>query len=733
MTTYLNRSTDVRAAATSGDEGGVARADTAGGAAARTIFATVTDPERALPGGPLLEEIAGELRDVAPGAPEPADPAGAQDLAAMWSSEESARYLDLLDRVHGADDRAVLVRRAALGCAPLSLLSGAWLQWLSSGGNADDPLVLRILTLYAADVGVGRPRASRGSAFLALLRHLNLSENAVPPARLAQDQRVRGGSFVLPALLLAMSRRPDDFRDEILGADLCLRAVGLPPPLALVRAELGGQDWVAMNPGAAREPGAPSPLDEYQRILGTGGEGVWERLSVGFRWALARLRRWSDELHQDLDASRDPAHEMAELLQRRAREGAIYHQAYELEGRPLSEWLQMARSEPRPMLRALAGSRLVKPGRSQTSALVNRLVGERGPMFRIFGPEDLTVIRRWIDSLPASGPAGDGVEPEVPVARSAGTLRLPSLTTWPDRGREPASIREAYHLLLRRTDTPALRRFALDYVVRWLGRSACGIDRAEDQLPRRWSQEGLRPWLAEQHDRHDVAFRAESEAPVPSREALIDATVQLAPLTLIDGGWLRGFTDYEYASSESGYFLFETYWDELGNGEAPLNHPLIYREVLAEMGVSLPPTGSREFAEWSGFRTASLELPVYWLCIGRFPRTFMPEILGMNLAMELSGVGGTYRRSRIALKAHGFSTRFVDIHNTIDNVAAGHSAWAADAVDAHLAGLLLSQGSGAVSETWERIRTGYRSLNPPDGFRARRAGRRALLRSPKRG
>jgi hypothetical protein len=68
----------------------------------------------------------------------------------------------------------------------------------------------------------------------------------------------------------------------------------------------------------------------------------------------------------------------------------------------------------------------------------------------------------------------------------------------------------------------------------------------------------------------------------------------------------------------------------------------------------------------------------------------------------------------------------VDIHNTIDNVATGHSAWAADAVDAYLAAVPQLLGPGAQAEAWQRIRTGYRSLNPPGGARARRFERRTL-------
>jgi hypothetical protein len=251
-------------------------------------------------------------------------------------------------------------------------------------------------------------------------------------------------------------------------------------------------------------------------------------------------------------------------------------------------------------------------------------------------------------------------------------------------------------------------------------------------LPDVWTSAGLRPWLADQHDRHGEEFEASAETPMPSREDLIDSTVQLAPLTLIDGGWLQGFCDYGHASGDIGHFLFETYWDELGNGEAKLNHPLIYREVLAEMGVELPDTGSAEFAHWTGFRDGSFALPVFWLAIGRFPRTFLPEILGLNLAMELSGVGGTYRRARLALDTYGFSTRFVDIHNTIDNVATGHSAWAADAVDTFLATAPDSRGASARDELWQRVRVGYRALNPPDTFSSRLAGRVAARKAAAR-
>lgn len=694
-------------------------------ASARALYLRVGDPELAVPGGRIPDALRTQFERAV--ADDPATIDVQRKRAGEWADVERDRYQRLLSDVD-AGTREVLVRRAALGCAPLALNSGSWLQWLSSPGNADDPVTLRILALYAEDLGAGHPRASRGGAYLTLLRGLRLSEYAAPASRVAGDQRIADVAFYLPTTLLTASRRPNEFRGELLGADLCLRTVGLLPALDIVRKTVPtATDWDVVDPGRGRTPpqssAAEASLAAVEHLVAT-DPAAEAAVRLGFAWTFEALRHWSDRLHAELLAALDPAYDMAELLRLRAREGSVYHQDFELAGRPLSQWLRDCQTDPSGLLRVLAESKLIRPGRSDASPLVRGLAGERGPMFRVFSPEDLVVIRRWIDSLPPEPPSA-----ATHPARSGAAWGLPaSLPSWLDEGGgngddpEPTSVRDAYHRLMRREETPALRRYATGYVRGWLARSRYGVNR-DHPLPPRWDPEGLRPWLVDQHDKHGRQFEESSGVPLPSREALIDSTVQLAPLTLIDGAWLQGFTDHEHASSEIGHFLFETYWDELGNGEPRLNHPLIYREVLAEMGISVPPTDSAEFAHWSGFRDASFELPVYWLSVGRYPRTFLPEILGLNLAMELSGVGGTYRRARLALRKYGFSTRFVDIHNTIDNVATGHSAWAADAIDVFMSSIPLGPESAAQQRAWERIRVGYRSLNPPDGFRARLAGR----------
>lgn len=693
----------------------------------RALYRWACDPEAA----PAPPELVRRLVDaVRTGAGAGAHPRGTDDAAEAaathWAETENARLRELIT---GADEavRPLLARRAALACAPLALRSGGWLQWLSAPADFEDPVTLTILALYASDIGVGHSGASRGSAFHDLLRRLRVADDAVPTLRLVRHDRVPDGAFVLPALLLAMSRRPADFGPEILGADLCLRVVGLLPGLAAVRAVLpDAGDWDLLDTSAIRPDQDVSGLAGARRavdgMVAAGGPDTAGRVATGFHWALAHLRRMTADLYDDLAAARDPAYPMLELLRRRAREGAVYHHDVQLDRRPLQEWLADSRTDPAPLLAALARSRLVRPAQADRSLLVTSLLGPRGPMFRIFDSEEVGVIRRWIDSLPDGGPAPVAAALPAPVP-DTGPLTVAMAAPVPD-GREPADLREAYHLLLHRAVTPACRRWARLYVDNRLEQAAAAVAAAaglEAQLPASWDPSGLRPWLLEQHDRHGRDFDDRS-GPLPSREALIDQTVQLAPLTLIDGAWLQGFTDHELADTAIGHGLFETYWDELGNGVPALNHPRIYREVLAEMGMVPPPTRSPEFARWPSFADASFERPVHWLSIGRFPRTYLPEILGLNLAMELSGVGGGYRTAHVALRAYGFTTRFVDIHNTIDNVASGHSAWAADAVDSYLVTLPDAPGPDGRDAAWQRVRVGYRALDlPPPPARPRRA------------
>ncbi len=99
------------------------------------------------------------------------------------------------------------------------------------------------------------------------------------------------------------------------------------------------------------------------------------------------------------------------------------------------------------------------------------------------------------------------------------------------------------------------------------------------------------------------------------REQVIEATVQAAPMILIDGAWVQNAGNASTSHSQVGSKLFHIYVDEVGNGEVKLNHRNVHRELLAQMQVELPEFGTLEFSRWPGFRPQAFQVPVFWLCI----------------------------------------------------------------------------------------------------------------------
>jgi hypothetical protein len=125
---------------------------------------------------------------------------------------------------------------------------------------------------------------------------------------------------------------------------------------------------------------------------------------------------------------------------------------------------------------------------------------------------------------------------------------------------------------------------------------------------------------------------------------------------------------------------------------------------------------TKEFVNWPRLRDASFDVPTLWLSISSFPRHFLPEILGLNLAVELAGIGGPYLEARDTLRHFGLPTLFVDVHNAADNVSVGHSAWALKAINAYMDEVAAREGPHNVDYHWHRVWSGVRATLPQVSF-----------------
>ncbi|MBJ9977535.1 iron-containing redox enzyme family protein [Pseudomonas sp. S75] len=605
-----------------------------------------------------------------------------------------------------ADQLAALRAKAVREAAPLLVGSQHVLHSVCASWNNEASYAMAVLRIHAADVGEGLAGAGRLARYAELLRELGPSESGIDPLRIGEDQSLSPGAFNLAAMLVVMGHFPESLLPQILGVNLFLRHAGLLPMFAFLSQPAPAMSFLDLRqhpsqPGLDLGMLAGSAVCEY---LAQADASAAESVAQGYAWARCQVETAHRALLDVLERWVDPREAVRDVIRRRRPEACQYHDSTRLAGVPMQPLLQS--DDALRLLEHLANSAYVRPGDPQRSPLLNALISPRGKMFRIFSPDDVMTLQRWIAGLPyAQAPSP---EPAYLCWKDDGQLQRARCIE--ERGSVLSTAvptRQRYTRWLRVELTPAEEQQARDYVNRWLVKSARALRKGRCPLPERWAPGVLRQWLQQQHEAANATL--DPDEAVPTREEVVADILALAPLTMIDGAWLAGFAHPSLASSGFASRLFETYYDELGNGVTAQNHPVIYRQLLRAVHGELPPTASAGYADADCFAEQDFDLPLLWLAIGRYPQRYCAEILGLNLAMELSGVGGGYRRTHKALRAYGYPTLFVDLHNAIDNVATGHSAWAVASLDTYLSAF----GATDRDALWTRVRIGFAALNPP--------------------
>ena len=541
-------------------------------------------------------------------------------------------------------------------------------------------------------------------------------------------------SFMLPVLLLAIGQFPRTFGLEILGLNLSWQYLGLgsfAPDLirdacaAYALPALGTDLTDAAYLQRGRVAARSAALQSLANRQGVPLVDAWRRLMLGLATGRRLWAQWFDSVQRSAPPSQpDPRQEMIELLRRKAPHARGFHGQRALGAHRIDDLLDPQTFDGPAILTALSASPWVKAGRSDKSSLVNRLVNFGGPMLGVFSAGEIEVMRRWIDSLSATE-TGEGRASEPIATRAqAGEPLLMNGRSWkPAEFRVRSaqrfakiSVRDLYHRLVNIEYFPDVLPCAERFAHERLERSMAMLWKGERPIPSdRYDPHALEAWVYNKHREQVDSYRPPGTLPEAPKDAFIEATVQLAPLILIDGGWLQGMASPALIHTPVARMLLHVLVEELGEGNAAEHHANVYRKLLAAMGIESPPVESAEFAHWQRLLDTSFEVPTLWLSISCFPRHFMPEILGLNLAVELAGVGGPYMEARDTLRRFRLPTTFVDVHNAADNVSQGHSAWAMNAIKRYLDEVAERDGPHNVDRIWHRVWSGVRATLPQIG------------------
>ncbi|EGS6761207.1 iron-containing redox enzyme family protein [Vibrio parahaemolyticus] len=362
------------------------------------------------------------------------------------------------------------------------------------------------------------------------------------------------------------------------------------------------------------------------------------------------------------------------------------------------------REDRKALIKALADSRFIRRGNPSKSHLINNLIKFKGPMFRVFDKEQIETITHWIETI------DEEKNDHTPALMSDAFPEKIRFQSFAPNASTKIASRDLLFKLTNIENHIDVEHDARRFVRDWLYRSFEQLDEGIPLFGESYSHQSFDNWFD-----HHVTEQSQSYVPeevTKSREDVIDEAIQIYPMIMVDGGWLQRWGCIGFGDTKIGKILFDTFSDEVGNGEVQLHHANVYRELLNSMGVDIPEYGSRAYCEWEGFDDSAFLVPCYWLSIALFPREFLPETLGLNLAMELSGVGGGYMTARDELRYYGFSSLFVDLHNTIDNAASGHSAMAKNSIKMYMEETALNKNID-MDLIWKRVQAGYRSLIPP--------------------
>lgn len=189
-----------------------------------------------------------------------------------------------------------------------------------------------------------------------------------------------------------------------------------------------------------------------------------------------------------------------------------------------------------------------------------------------------------------------------------------------------------------------------------------------------------------------------------SDRTVIEGIKQGAPFNLVDGAWLNNVLTVGPSDIVQSH-LFAIWDDEAGNGVVSQNHANVYEALLHSVNIYLPSITSSEFAH-ADFLPGAFTGAVFELSVGRFPKEYFPELLGMMLFLEWQATPTLQAAVRL-LRGRGIDPHFYRLHVAIDNITAGHGFLAKEAIKLYLARIHDEGGDAAVQAHWTRVWNGY--------------------------
>ncbi len=591
--------------------------------------------------------------------------------------------------------------RIAREYAPVGLTDGAWLQGLVRANIVENEVGMLAVKQLMTRFGDPGSRESYVQRYSSLLRSIG-----VPPASISRWEKDDTSpcaelSYEHALLGLVLGQFPSALRNETIGFNLWMTAIGPCPLLDRLAEELRAQNanlqYLEMY---ERESLQDLAIRMAVQCLQEADDDLARtRIARGFAVAHHSYQRWESAMC-GRNVPMTPRHFVLEMIRRKAHFALGHHTRVAFEGAKVEDLFRGGESGHEALLDHLVTSGLIHPGAPDKSDFISHSISFDGPMFDVFTASEQRDLREWIISLATRGETS---EKKAPVALQ-GEYGYPqdpeSLHSYAMARFGSLPLKEQVYWGSNSDLCPAFRLFARSALDVFLSRlNAAFTSNPQLGIPPAWSEQCITEIVIERHEKNIQSRPKETPyslpASPPGRER---PSISMA----FDGVWLQGFADVHRSDREEYGWLFRIYASEQGDGVLDWNHNLIMRKARQDAGeeTMLPATDPRLY-DFCAVNPANLMV----LAGSLNTRRFMPELLGCNLGIEATGVGGNYLdnwRWLTSQTDNQWAALSYRLHNSIDNYVTGHTKWSLAAIQSFMARVEES-APNAVNSQWQRI------------------------------
>lgn len=595
--------------------------------------------------------------------------------------------------------------------AAIVLTQPLWLQNISPSAASQSTPAIELISIYLQLTQSKQKGANLQQSYRAMLLASGTEIPELYSARFSQNIELIPQVLAFATLQLALSRFPRVFLPEILGFTLaycqlpgiietCFPAPDVPGRFLHHQQQVLQQQIEPLQQCIVR----------YLDLFPQQTQALWLRILNGYWLYQWQMQCSRDQFNATLQVSFPRQQVVAKLLQQKRGAAMGHHQKIQLQGKSLDKWFAGLPDNRQEFLDVLIQSDYVDKQNPAHSRLL-QLFDFKGPMFGVLNKTEQDILLDWLKEATKDQTIHSQDHQQAAHTVQVASAPVQTSNTRTNLKRDPPYTkpdnRALFYYLLNVDLFPGILPAAKAKVHHLL--YVCEL--LNPRPFKHYSHQQFDAYIHHIYQQEINSYSPLQGQPKISKAAYIWGFEQVAPMILTDGSWIQNSLTLQNINPEISHILFNTYCDEIGHGVLERNHPYIFQQLLDSLSIHVPPVYSREFIEHPGFINSAFDLPAFMLSLSSFSVEFLPELLGLNMAIELSGLGKSYMRLVDDWNYWGIDPSIANIHISIDNYASGHSFQAKRAIQIYMDEVLQNTGDPLlVNKHWKRIFRGYASL-----------------------